>query len=137
MLAAMNEIVFSIGAYPVTLRVALIAAAAVLALVVLWQIAAASRAGSGRAEALQRQNEIEARLDEIGRAGAELGGRMQAIAESFRSGQADFARLVGERLDSVGARVGAGLESTAKTTGESLAKLNERMAVIDAAQNRL
>ncbi|HLW92367.1 MAG TPA: DNA recombination protein RmuC [Roseiarcus sp.] len=133
----MNETLFLAGPYPVTLRDALLAAAALLVLIVLWLIAASFRARRIRIEALERQGEIEARLDEIGRAGAELGGRMQAIAESFRSGQADFARLVSDRLDNVGARVGAGLESSAKTTGESLAKLNERMAVIDAAQSRL
>ena len=37
----------------------------------------------------------------------------------------------------VGARLGAGLENQAQTTGESLGKLNERLAVIDAAQARL
>jgi len=134
---AMNDIVFLAGAYPVTVRTALVAAAAVLALVVLWLMVSGARAGRARREALERQGEIEARLEELGRAGAELGGMMQAIAGSLRVGQADFARLVSERLDNVGARVGAGLESSAKTTGETLGKLNERLAVIDAAQARL
>jgi DNA recombination protein RmuC len=133
----MNDILFVAGAYPVTLRTALIAAAMVLVLVVLWLMASSARIGRARREALERQGEIEARLEELGRAGAELGGMMQAIAGSLAVGQADFARLVSERLDTVGARVGAGLESSAKTTGESLAKLNERLAVIDAAQTRL
>ena len=134
---AMNDILFLAGAYPVTPRTALIAAAMVLALVVLWLMASSVRAGRARREALERQGEIEARLEELGRAGAELGGMMQAISGSLRVGQADFARLVSERLDNVGAKVGAGLESSAKTTGETLAKLNERLAVIDAAQARL
>jgi DNA recombination protein RmuC len=42
-----------------------------------------------------------------------------------------------DRLDNVSARVGAGLESAAQTTGVNLNKLNERLAVIDAAQGRL
>ncbi|MEJ0094420.1 MAG: DNA recombination protein RmuC [Methylocella sp.] len=42
-----------------------------------------------------------------------------------------------ERLDAVGVRVGVGLESSGKSAGEQLAKLNERLAVIDAAQARL
>ena len=42
-----------------------------------------------------------------------------------------------ERLDNVSARLGAGLESHAQTTGANLNKLNERLAVIDAAQARM
>jgi DNA recombination protein RmuC len=42
-----------------------------------------------------------------------------------------------ERLDNVGQRLGAGLDTHAKSTGDHLAKLNERLAVIDAAQARL
>ena len=59
------------------------------------------------------------------------------MAEWLGSRQADLARVVSDRLDSVGARLGAGLESQAQTTGESLGQLNERLAVIDAAQSRL
>ena len=59
------------------------------------------------------------------------------MAEWLGSRQADLARVVADRLDSVGARLGAGLESQAQTTGESLGRLNERLAVIDAAQSRL
>ena len=59
------------------------------------------------------------------------------MAEWLGSRQADLARVVSDRLDSVGARLGAGLESQAQTTGETLGQLNERLAVIDAAQSRL
>jgi len=112
-------------------------AAAIAALALLWLLLGATRARRLRAEALARQSETEARLESIARAGAELGGRMQSLAEVLSSRQADLARLVSERLDTVGARVGAGLELSAKSTGETLTKLNERLAVIDAAQARL
>ena len=59
------------------------------------------------------------------------------MSEWLGSRQTDLARVVADRLDSVGARLGAGLETQAQTTGESLGKLNERLAVIDAAQSRL
>ena len=59
------------------------------------------------------------------------------MAEWLGSRQTDLARVVADRLNSVGARLGAGLENQAQTTGESLGKLNERLAVIDAAQSRL
>ena len=51
--------------------------------------------------------------------------------------QADLARLVAERLDAVGTRLGQGLDRSTRTTGDNLSRLNERLAVIDAAQSRL
>ena len=63
--------------------------------------------------------------------------RCAASPSILGSRQADLARLVAERLDAVGTRVGAGLEASGRTAGEHLAKLNERLAVIDAAQARV
>jgi len=48
-----------------------------------------------------------------------------------------LARLMAERLDRVGQRVGAGIEAAAQTTGANLSRLNERLAVIDAAQAQM
>ena len=76
-------------------------------------------------------------MGELARNGSELAGRVQAFAEALGSRQADLARLVSERLDAVGTRVGQGLESQTRATGDHLAKLNERLAVIDAAQAKL
>ena len=59
------------------------------------------------------------------------------MSEWLGSRQADLARVMSERLDNVSARLGAGLESHAQTTGANLNKLNERLAVIDAAQARM
>ncbi len=81
--------------------------------------------------------DLQNRIAELARSNAELVGRIRSLGEVLGSGQADFARLVAERLDSVGARVGRGLEDQSRAAGESLAKLNERLAVIDAAQARL
>jgi DNA recombination protein RmuC len=136
MLIGMDQLTVLLARYSLTPRDALIAAAALAAVALFWLIGAA-RARRARVEALTRQGEIDARLETISRAGAELGGRMQSLADVLGSRQADLARLVSERLDNVGARVGAGLELSAKSTGETLTKLNERLAVIDAAQTRL
>jgi DNA recombination protein RmuC len=138
MLADMDQVVAFLARYSIAPRDALIAAGALAAIVFfLLVFGGASRRRRARAEALAHQSETDARLDEIARAGAELGGRMQSLAEVLSSRQADLARVVAERLDNVGARVGASLELNAKSTGETLAKLNERLAVIDAAQGRL
>jgi DNA recombination protein RmuC len=132
---------FLIGAYSVTYAQALGAAAGVIALLLLALVIGLARSRGlrlrERAEAGERQQELEQRMAELARASAELGGRMQSMAETLGSRQADLARVMADRLDNVSARVGAGIEQAAQTTGANLSKLNERLAVIDAAQGRL
>ena len=109
-----------------------------LALVLLAALARASgRARDEREAAAERQDAVDERMAQLARASAELSGRMQTVAEVFGSRQADLARLVGERLDAVGHRLGQNLESSSKASTENLGRLNERLAVIDAAQGRL
>jgi len=114
---------------------------AALAVVMLLTLIALGRASAGRRRerraAEERQQAIEERFAALARSSAELNGKVGAMAEWLGSRQADLARVVSDRLDSVGERLGQGLESQAQTTGESLGRLNERLAVIDAAQSRL
>jgi DNA recombination protein RmuC len=137
----MDGILFSAGGLPVRLAHALFAAVALLLLLLAMATIALIRASRARAqaaeEALRRQREFDERIQELARNGSELAGRVQAFAEAVGSRQADLSRLVSERLDAVGTRVGQGLENQSRTTGDHLAKLNERLAVIDAAQAKL
>jgi DNA recombination protein RmuC len=80
---------------------------------------------------------METRVSELLRAQAELTGRVQAFAEGMGGRQAEFSRTMTERLDAVTHRLGEGMQKTAKETMESLGQLNERLAVVDAAQGRL
>ena len=68
---------------------------------------------------------------------AELKGRLQTLAEISISRHGDLARAVNERLDRMTHRVGSDLTETARKTTDSIAKLNERLAVIDTAQKNL
>ena len=113
----------------------LLAALAALSLIALWRAGTARR--REREIADERQEAIEARFAALAQSSAELSGRIGSMSEWLGSRQTDLARVVADRLDSVGARLGAGLENQAQTTGENLSKLNERLAVIDAAQSRL
>ena len=113
----------------------LMAALTALTLIALWRAGAARRREREAAE--MRQEAIEERFAALVKSSAELNGRVAGMAEWLGSRQADLARVVADRLDSVGARLGAGLDAQAQTTGESLGRLNERLAVIDAAQSRL
>lgn len=127
---------------PIRVADALLASAA-FALALLAFIAAnfargaRPRNGVEAFAAAERQRGLERAMVEIARQNAELAGRMRGMAEVLGSRQADLARLVSERLDAVGASLGMGLDASSKAAGEHLSRLNERLAVIDAAQSRL
>lgn len=133
----MNPTLVVLYGYPVTFAHALGAIAVLLlALVVaLMRANGARRRDAEAAEAGRR--ELEAKLAALAQSNAELGGRLGSMSEWLGSRQADLARVMSERLDNVSARLGAGLENHAQTTGANLNKLNERLAVIDAAQARM
>lgn len=87
--------------------------------------------------AAERAREMDDKVAELTRIQAEMTGRMQTIAEVFGSRQSDFVRMISERIDGLQHRVGQGLEASTRHQNENLSKLNERLAVIDAAQKNL
>jgi DNA recombination protein RmuC len=68
---------------------------------------------------------------------SELKVRLQTLAEISVSRHGELARAVNERLDRMTHRVGSDLTETARKTTDSIAKLHERLAVIDSAQKNL
>lgn len=76
-------------------------------------------------------------FDELARLQAETAGRLQAMGEALTGRQAELARVLSERLDSVSSRLGASLETTTQATVDRLRHLHERLAVIDHAQKNL
>jgi DNA recombination protein RmuC len=133
----MNPTLVVLYGYPVTFADAL-GAIAVLLLALMAALLRANAARRREAEAAaEGRRELEARLAALAQSNAELGGRLGSMSEWLGSRQADLARVMSERLDNVSARLGAGLENHAQTTGANLSKLNERLAVIDAAQARM
>jgi DNA recombination protein RmuC len=133
----MNPTLVVLYGYRVTFADALGAIGVLLlALIVALLRANAARRREAEAAAAGRRD-LEARLAALAQSNAELGGRLGSMSEWLGSRQADLARVMSERLDNVSARIGAGLESHAQTTGANLNKLNERLAVIDAAQARM
>ena len=141
MAAAMAQILVVLYGFPVTFADALGAALASIALLLLLALVGLARGRAARRRegqaAAARAQELEAQIGALARSGAELNGRLAGMADMLGSRQADLARVMSERLDSVGARVGAGIEAAAQATGLNLGKLNERLAVIDAAQSRM
>jgi DNA recombination protein RmuC len=76
-------------------------------------------------------------VDDLARLQAETAGRMQAMGEALAGRQAELARVLSDRLDSVSSRLGASLDSNTRHTADRLQNLHERLAVIDNAQKNI
>lgn len=90
-----------------------------------------------RRSATLRREEMENRLDTLLRAQAEMQGRVSAMTEALSSRQAELNRAVNQRLDGMTHRLGSSIAEQTKSTHDNLRKLQERLAVIDAAQNNI
>lgn len=116
-------------------------AAAVLLLPILTVVIVALRAARARAEmredALRRDEAAEARLAELLKAQAEMQGRLATMAEVFGSRQAELNQSISQRLDGMTHRLGTTITEQTKSTHDNLRTLQERLAVIDAAQNNI
>lgn len=95
------------------------------------------RGGSQREEMTQRTMDAEARLAELVRMQGEMHGRVAAMAETITSRQAELNHAVNQRLDGMTHRLGSTITEQTKSTHDNLRKLQERLAVIDAAQNNI
>ena len=144
----MDRVLFVLADFPVTLEALLIAAALLFAALLGALLVVSVRQSRAReAEARQRADEAaaaqsraaetERHLADLMRIQSEMTGRMQTMSEIFGSRTSDLARLVNERLDSQGQRLGAAMAETSQKTTESLGKLQERLAVIDRAQHNI
>lgn len=137
----MNEILFVVGDVPVRAGIALIAFGA-LALILLVTIALViARSGRKSAEAAiaqaARADELEERLSEVLRIQNEATGRVHEMGQALVGRQAEMARAVNERLDTVTHRVGQSMEQTTRNTMDSLRVLHERLGIIDSAHKNL
>ena len=135
------EPVLRLGATTVTLGQVLAAGSfLVLGLLILLAIALwrSSRAWSAAAqEAAEIARDAQARMAGILQAQAEMQGRLGAVADVFGARQAELTQSIGQRLDAMTGRLGQTMTEQTKSTHESLAKLQERLAVIDTAQNNI
>ena len=130
----LNAPLLQIGSKVFSVADVAFAASGLVLLILLLTVILAWRAQSGRRaerdDATRRTAELEYRL-------AELSGSLQGFAAQAQSNQVHLQRSIDERLDQVGARVGHGLNEQTERTTQSLGLLNERLAVIDAAQRNL
>lgn len=122
-----------VGASVITVGDALFSAVA-LALALLSLIAVLAWRAGRRASA---GGYGEEQLGELFRAQAELGGKLGAMAQLLGRGQAQMNEGLSSRLDAMTGRIGQTLAEQARATHHNLAKLQERLGVIDAAQNNI
>ncbi|AVT74693.1 DNA recombinase [Rhodopseudomonas palustris] len=128
----MDQILFRLGEVPVSLGMAAVAFAA-LALALLAIIAILVARGS----AARRTAEIDQRLAVLMRAQHEANGRVDAMGRALAGRQAEMARAMSERLDSVTHRFGQSLTQSTRYTMQSLQALHERLGIIDRAHDNL
>ena len=137
----LSEPIARLGATTFTLGQALgFAAMALVALVLalailLWRSARARAAAA--AQSVEQARDAEMRMESILKAQAEMQGRLGAVAEVFGARQAELTQSIGQRLDAMTGRLGQTMTEQTRSTHESLAKLQERLAVIDTAQNNI
>ena len=120
----MFESLYQFGDVTITGAALAAGGAAVLFLVLLVITFFAWRGAAGRVEALEesRDDGIAAGLAELRHYQGEITGQVRGLSD---------------RLDGFGHRVGQSMSETARGTHESLAKLGERLAVIDKAQRTI
>src|SRR5262245_32169708 len=137
----MNEILFLIGDWPVRVADGLLGFGGLTLLLLLTIAIVVARSGKRGTEfalaQAMRADDLEQRLNEMLRAQSEANGRVDAMTQALAGRQADMARAVNERLDSVTHRVGQSMEQTTRNTMESLRALHERLGIIDNAHKNL
>lgn len=113
--------------------------AVLLLLVMIWRGTKNQQAREDmlRAVAEERARDAELRMAELVATQNELSGHLAAMQQNVTNAQSAFSRQLDERLTAVTGRVSQSLNDTTKTTQESLGKLQERLAVIDNAQNNI
>ncbi|WP_035007890.1 DNA recombination protein RmuC [Candidatus Bartonella washoeensis] len=88
-------------------------------------------------EIAERAREAQMQMATLLKTQAEMQGRMQTMAEIFGQRQAELNKSISEQLNGMTTNLGQTLQVQTKSTYENLNRLQERLAVIDAAQNNI
>jgi DNA recombination protein RmuC len=114
----------------------ILAGAAVLALAGLAGLGALIVAAIRKMRASDTEA-AEKRMAELSRLQIETSTRLGEMRDMLAGRQAELHRAVNERLDSVTHHLSQSMTATRQHTADNLAKLNERLAVIDGAQKNI
>lgn len=107
-------------------------------LLLFWLSGRSSRAMlHAQFQSEERAREAEMQMQSILKSQAEMQGRMQTMAELFGARQAELNKSIRDRLDGMTSHLGRSINEQTRSTHENLSKLQERLAVIDTAQNNI
>jgi len=137
----LSEPVATLGATTVTLGHALALGAGIVLLLLVLLATALWRSSRARAEhaaeAARLARDAETGIAALVRQQVEMQGRMGQMNDALTARQAELNQSLGQRLDAMTGRIGLTITEQTKSTHDSLAKLQERLAVIDSAQNNI
>lgn len=85
----------------------------------------------------ERARDTEMHMNVLLKTQAEMQGRMQTMAEIFGRRQAELNQSIRDQLNGMTNSLGQTINAQTKSTHENLARLQERLAVIDTAQNNI
>ena len=118
----------------------LIGAGMLFAAMLFFAMRLRSQAGESsktRHEEAMRRAELEKKLENLVAAHTAMSGRLEQLTTTTQTSQAHLTKIIQERLENVSQNVNQRLADQSQKTGESLGKLNERLAVIDEAQKNI
>ncbi|WP_245256538.1 DNA recombination protein RmuC [Bartonella tamiae] len=95
------------------------------------------RRAEAEIQAAERARDAEMHMNTLLKTQAEMQGRMQSMAEIFGRRQAELNQSIQEQLTGMSNNLGQTMNAQTKTTHENLIRLQERLAVIDTAQNNI
>lgn len=110
---------------------------AILVVMVIAIIGGNRRRSVLATQVAERARDAEIHMNELLKTQAEMQGRMQTMAEIFGRRQAELNQSIREQLSGMSTNLGQTINAQTKSTHENLAKLQERLAVIDTAQNNI
>jgi DNA recombination protein RmuC len=135
------SVLFTFQGTPVTLAMAAWAAGALIVLLLGWvwlaSLRMARRTASIEARAQAEKAELTARIASMAEAQTQLGARVQTMTDMLGNRQAELARVMSERMDGLGHRLGQSMSQQTNQTHETLRSLHERLAAIDTAQKNI
>ena len=111
--------------------------AAILVILVITIIGGNRRRSILATQVAERARDAEIHMNELLKTQAEMQGRMQTMAEIFGRRQAELNQSIREQLTGMSNNLGQTINAQTKSTHENLARLQERLAVIDTAQNNI
>lgn len=133
-LLTFGDTVFSIG----NVALAFVIALFVLLFLIVYLLWRSSNSRTlAKAQSDEAAQNAQAQLNELLKTQSEMQGRMSTMAELFGSRQSELNQNINQRLDGMSQKLGNSLIEQTKTTHENLSKLQERLAVIDTAQNNI